>query len=476
MAQSQTYIAGNKFGLGLRPGDLEKIGAKPRQWLLDQLEQITELPSLLSEVRDSAHYISSGINYTRQSQQVRAQTGTQQVDPAMRQDMRRQRRDLQQEQLRHYQLRLQAAINTDAPFAERLVRFWLNHFTVSNINNKPALRTSLVAYENEAIRANLNGNFENLVLAVEQHPCMLFYLDNIQSMGPNSRFGERRERGLNENLAREILELHTLGVDGGYTQQDVGALANIITGWSVNIPGARVLGGNKRFARQIQSSEAGAFQFNQAMHEPGAQVLLGKRYGQSGVEQGRKALSDLVQHPSTAVFIATKLARHFISDAPPQSAINQLAKVFNDTDGHLPSVHRELLNIEGAWNAEHKKLKTPEEFVISTARGLIGRVNQEKQLQTFLSAQIALNQKPFTANSPAGWPDNAEHWGSPDALLKRIEWISQIAERYANSINPRDIVTKILLPNDHLQESIARAESGAQATAILFASPQFQWR
>src|SRR6516225_1632670 len=203
--------------------------------------------------------------------------------------------------------RLQRAVLADCGFTERLVVFWSNHFCIS-ANKGGLARIWAGSFEREAIRPHALGRFADMLKAVEQHPAMLFFLDNQQSLGPDSRAGQNRKRGLNENLAREIMELHTLGVGGGYTQDDVTSLARIITGWT--------------FAgRPCPAGEPGSFVFNANAHEPGPQVLLGKTYEATGVAQGEAALADIARRPSTSKFIATKLARHFVADDPPPSLV-----------------------------------------------------------------------------------------------------------------------------------------------------------
>ena len=199
--------------------------------------------------------------------------------------------------------RLQRAMIVDCGFLERLVVFWSNHFCIS-ANKGPLARMWAGSFEREAIRPHVLGRFGDMLKAVEQHPAMLFFLDNQQSLGPDFRAGMNRKRGLNENLAREIMELHTLGVGGGYSQDDVTTLARILTGWT--------------FAgRQGLLGTPGSFVFNANAHEPGAQRLLGKTYQDEGVAQGEAALADIARHPSTAAFIAGKFARHFVADDPP---------------------------------------------------------------------------------------------------------------------------------------------------------------
>lgn len=215
--------------------------------------------------------------------------------------------------------------------------FWSNHFCIGATKSNMS-RIMAGAYEREAIRPHIFGRFEDMLIAAESHPAMLDFLDNRQSVGPNSPAGRRRGRGLNENLAREILELHTLGVSGGYAQADVTNLARIITGWTV-------------VGREGVLGFPGSFAFNAGLHEPGVTPLLGRRYDQPGKAQGIAALTDLARHPATARFIAMKLARHFVTDVPPHALIDKLALTFRQSGGDLPSVYRALIEDDAAWRA-----------------------------------------------------------------------------------------------------------------------------
>jgi len=341
------------------------------------------------------------------------------------------------------------------------------------------LRTIAIPYENEAIRKNLAADFTSMLLAVEQHPAMLIYLDNDNSIGPDSEVGRRRDRGLNENLAREILELHTLSVNGGYTQIDVTSLAKMITGWTVTWQtNNRLRAGNQ---------DPGKFQFIRQMHEPGTQLLMGKSYRGNSVSQGENALKALAQHSATAKHIATKLVAHFVADDPPPAAVAKIEQVFNESGGSLPAIHEALVDLDEAWQPQHKKFKTAEDYVVSVARAMGTSFNDSpntfsnngrrtRVYNTMSQTLVGFNQVPFTANSPAGWPDDANHWGSPDALLKRIEWANEIAERSSDRVNPSDLHSKIMPESEQLKLAISRAESRSQGLALLLASPNFQWR
>ncbi len=488
--QQAGYTAGNKFGLGLQPGELQQVGRDPRGWLQQQLTQITRVPAAYKELEASGVLLkraTEDLRETRKAVQAAKKAGGAEVvqpeksgaDSDTGNDARKllagNERSSQQELRQQLSLRMQVALTTQTPFAERLVRFWSNHFSIAAGGGaKKVLGEIAVPYENEAIRAHLGGRFAELLVAVEQHPAMLIYLDNASSIGPASMAGQRRQRGLNENLGREILELHSLGVNGGYSQQDVTSLAKIITGWTVGgLTDQRALRG-----------EPGRFLFVPLMHEPGTQHLLGNTYRDDDVKQGVRALHDLATHPATARHIAFKLARHFIADQPPPAAVDELSAVFSKTGGDLPSVHAALIKLEAAWQPEQRKLKTPEELLISLGRGLdiakLMEANQNRNSRIknnfLLQALQTFAQVPFTAPSPAGWPDVADYWGGADALMKRIEWSTALAQRLGNQIDAQKLYPQLLPEQATLKQELARAESPMQALALLVASPQFQWR
>jgi uncharacterized protein (DUF1800 family) len=300
---------------------------------------------------------------------------------------------------------------------------------------------------------------------------MILYLDNQRSIGSHSQVGKaaarrrKREVGLNENLAREILELHTLGVDGGYTQDDVTTFARVITGWS--------LGGGEN--RRLAQGVAGTFEYRDNMHEPGTHRVLGKAYREDGVQQGETVLRDLSVHPSTAKHIAVKLCRHFVADDPPAGIVDKVSHVFLDTGGDLPSIHAALVNADEPWDPAHSKLKSPQEFLVSTLRAF----DKAPENGRFVVAALDLmGQAPFRPGSPAGWPDTAAHWGSADALYKRIEWSGAVAQLAGPRIDPAVLGDSVLGPalGDHSRTAIRRAESGSQGLVLMLMSPEFQRR
>ena len=464
--KTESVIAANRFGLGARPGDLETVARAPRAWLLEQIKVKPKLPSEFRRLPSSADLVVEAQNIRRMQRNFRQQGDQPAPDIVEKFGAYIRRNYLDQVEARY-----RVASDSDQPFYERLVHFWSNHFAVSA--DKPPIPALAGLYEIEAIRPNILGNFAELLIAAEQHPAMILYLDNQRSIGPNSKLGKRANRvrrdqsfGLNENLAREILELHTLGVDGGYSQGDVTTFAKVITGWSIG--GANDRG---RFAE----GEPGKFEFREAIHEPGAQTVLGKRYALDGVDQGEAVLRDLAMHPATARFIATKLARHFIADAPPASVVDRLASVYLDSDGDLPTVYEALVDSDAAWREPTFKYKSPHDFVLSAFRAF----NHSPDDRRFLFGALELmGQPPFRPGSPEGWPDTAEQWGGADALYKRIEWAEAVGRYSGSSVNPVELGDAVLGPafTADTRRAVARAGSHAQGITLLLASPDFQRR
>jgi len=392
---------------------------------------------------------------------------------------------------------LLTALATKRPFAERLQLFWANHFTVSL--TKGATRGLVGAFERDAIRPNIAGPFEALLLASTTHPAMLRYLDNSLSAGPNSALVSRSARraahradgqademrapritGLNENLAREVLELHTLGAEaarsGAYTQADVTAFAAVLTGWRVDLRDADAraangVGGMGGIGEAPQH-------FNANWHEPGSKIVLGKSYP-PGADALRMVLHDLALHPATARFIATKLARHFVADAPPPALVDRLAATYLRSHGELAPVYRELVRSPEAWSPQPAKLKTPEEFVLSALRVLKpGPQFFERTDAAGALGITTLGQRLQAAPSPAGWSDQAADWLGPDAVWKRVEWATRIAARIGPITDARTLAAQSLGPllSPATQTQIERAADGPQALALLLMAPEFQRR
>ena len=432
-------VASTRFGFAAKPGELDLIAHDPRGWALAQLRgAAAPLPG----------------NLLPASRMVALMLEARRDKSADKKEFNTQMRDVY---LAEIEARIRQAAQTDAPFTERLAHFWSNHFTVSAF--RPFVRGFAAAFEREAIRPHVGGRFADMLLAAESHPAMLLYLDNAESIGPDSIGGIRRGKGINENLGREILELHTLGVDGGYTQHDVEALARILTGWSI---------------ARLQDPEAGSFRFWPQIHEPGPKVLLGRTYPEDGQREGEKALRDLASHPATARHVAVKLARHFIADEPPHDDVERIAKVFRDTGGDLRAVHTAVVETKDIWDKPFAKYRTPDDLVVSACR-VAGFTPEAPMLVQSLKN---LDQMPFYAPSPAGWPDAAAAWVSPESVLKRAEWCGNFAARIPNPPDPAQLADAVLgeaMPAETL-EAIQRAPSRRDGLALLFAAPEFQKR
>jgi len=453
-------IALNRFGLGARPD--EPLPAKPKDWLLSQFGRYVPQTPAMGQLPGSASLVVAYVEQLRALRQ--AEAGTEQ---AMRQKLRS---EMQEHYRAAVNARVAAALTTPAPFAERLVHFWANHFAVSI--EKPPIAAVAGAFEVEAIRPHVFGRFEDMLFAVERHPAMLLYLDQARSVGPDSNAARRaasanpaRIRGLNENLAREILELHTLGVRTGYNQQDVTDFARALTGWTIG-------GLGPRYGAGQAGAAPGSYAFVPALHEPGPRTVLQRRYEQMGEGQAEAILHDLAAAPATARHIATKLARHFAGDAPPAALVDRLAATFTRTHGDLPSVYRALIESPEAWDPAQAKFKTPWDWTLSALRGLGVTDLRGRQISPML---VQLGQPAWRPGSPAGYDDVAESWAAPDALMRRVEVAQRMATQAGSTVDAR-VLGPQLLPggiSDNTSSAVARAESSATALALLLASPEF---
>lgn len=451
-----------RFGLGPRFGELATIAADPRGFVLSQLDmpEALEIKARLPTTSEAWQELWEFRAKRKRAAQMVGKPepgeGRAGEDSAMAIEMPERPQTYPAEVL----ARLRQALATEAPFLERLTGFWANHFCVST-KRSGVLRNIAGAYEREAIRPHVLGRFRDMLQAVVHHPAMLAYLDNSASIGPNSPAGRRRQKGLNENLAREILELHTLGVNGGYTQADVTNFARALTGWSVH--------GSK-------SPQAGTFRFVRRAHEPGSFTILGREYDQRGMAQAEAVLDDLASHPSTARHIARKLAVHFVGESAPEELVDHLASTFQETDGNLVALARALVEFDEAWAAEPAKLLPPYDLMVAVHRAV--RLDPDDRL--VLRTLASLGQPMWGVESPAGWPDEDNAWAAPDAMLERIDWASKVAAAAVGRVAghvvelARDLLGNTL--SEFAQEAIERAESREQALVLLFLSPEFQRR
>lgn len=518
MAATDISIALNRFGLGARPD--ESIADDPKAWLKHQIEAFDPKPAAIAAVPPRTKVAGELADFYDQQRQLRQMgLGRRQqqraaaapmppdqpgmMPPGAPQDMtmgsaasvvppgtpepgaksdaddplkearRFVGRQVRDDYAAAVGARANAALSSIAPFADRLTHFWANHFAVSADKLQVIGLSGLLEFE--AIRPNLMGRFGDMLNAVERHPAMLLYLDQAVSVGPNStagRFAARRPRpngqklGLNENLAREIMELHTLGVRSGYAQADVTEFARALTGWSVagigRGPGARMAG---------TDGTPGDFVFAERLHEPGERTIIGRKYGQDGEKQAQAVLDTLATSPATAQHIATKLARHFAGDTPPPALVQRLQASFLKTGGDLPSLYHVLIDSPECWVPQPVKFKSPWEWTVSAYRAL-----GMKQVQPLAAVGLLnqLGQPTWKPGSPAGYDDIAASWAGPDALVRRVEASERFATRAGAQIDARALAPKLfpktLTPAT--EQALARAESPGQALALLLVSPE----
>lgn len=466
MTTIQASIAASRFGFGPRPGELALIARDPVGWLRRQIAAPPPLPSALAGLKSSDELAGSLLDQVmrRRSMADGDDAGKAAAQKSMVRDMVLISRD-------EGGARSMAAVQSDTPFFERLVQFWSNHFTVST--TKTQVRGLAGAFEREAIRPHVLGTFHDLLLASSQHPAMLTYLDQTQSIGPNSPGGQRGGRGLNENLAREIMELHTLGVDGGYTQDDVIAFAKMLTGWTAG--GLRRLAPQRARGMMPQGGGGdGSFMFVPMLHEPGPKQFLGRTIAEGGVNEGLQVLQILASHPSTARFVATKLARHFIADEPPESAVRALTDSFQRSGGDLRTIYTALIGLPEVWADPLPKVRTPNDYAIAMVRAAnvpVQPVDMFRSLKEF-------GQEPFAAPSPAGWGDTAHAWLAPEALMRRIETARRAARAIPAATSPQQFLQDTIGPvaNADTLLWVSRAPDRIEGIAMVLASPEFQRR
>jgi uncharacterized protein (DUF1800 family) len=485
---SAAAIALNRFGLGARIDDTPP--GNPKAWLLSQFDAYQPMSAAWAQQPTSLS-IASQLAEERQEAMANAASATnpasgpnmasapdnadpKQVRRAANKAVRVESRDMYRAAVN---ARVESALTTPAPFVERLVHFWSNHFAISV--DKGQVAPFAGAFEAEAIRPHVLGRFEDMLVAVEQHPAMQLFLDQTRSVGPDSvaamRAAQRnpdRKPGLNENLAREIMELHTLGVRSGYTQDDVTEFARAMTGWSI----AAAKG------PQANNAPPGAFVFRPQVHEPGMRTIMGRRYDQPGEGQARAVLRDLSTSPATATHIATKLARHFVADNPPPAVVDQLAQAYMRGGGDLPTVYRALIASDAAWSPAAVKFKSPWEWTISSMRGL-GVQNLDSLANKNGVVQMApvftqLGQQVWRPGSPAGYDDIAASWAAPDALVRRVEIAQRFASRVGDRVDPRSLGQTLMAGSlsEPTTLAVSRAESASTALALLLVSPDFQRR
>lgn len=531
-----------RFAYGPRPGEVDEVAKLgPAKWLDRQLaveaaeidlhERLRAFPALgMTQAEIHEVYVPNGrLRRRMQAEGV--------LDPAnaSREEMRRAMAEYREEHgLRPYnrlfdrELRgqkLVRAVYGENQLAEVLTDFWFNHFNVTTRNR--GARSRVLTYERDAIRPHVLGKFRTMLGATAKHPAMLFYLDNVRSRMAPPRGNQSgrgvtggdagmaggmmaaapakpgRKFGLNENYARELMELHTLGVDGGYTQADVTEVARVLTGWGVMPYGdrrgrieRRIASGNRNLVRE------GEFLFRKRWHDTGAKVVLGRTFPPGGgVEEGESVLDMLSEHPSTARFISTKLARRFVSDHPPEALVRRMAETFAETDGDLAAVMATLAQSRAFWAEAGKrsKLKSPFELVVSALRALDANVRRSRPIMQWLDR---MGQPLYGYTPPTGHPDYAESWMTAGALIARMNfgihlatgrikgvWLKRLPKRRQRDTMTTDgalsVYGALLLPARDARAVAAEVRrtiprdaerKDMQVVGMLLASPEFQYR
>ena len=424
-----------RFGLGAKPD--QALPADPRGWLQAQITGAdpVRFPPTLPTVSD-------GLILLAEQRRLKPPPGESLIEPLYRAETEAQ---------------LAVLIDAAAPFRERLVWFWANHFTVSV--RQGAVRAIAGAFVREAIRPHVTGRFGDMLLAVMRHPAMLLYLDNAGSVGPDSPAGQNGKRGLNENLARECMELHTIGPAAGYTQADVTAFAAILTGWSVD-----------------RRDDSPGFVFRERAHQPGDKTLLGRSFPE-GEAGGILALDMLATHPATYRHLAQKLALHFVSDTPSPATVARLAGVLARSGGDLEAVSLALVALPEAW-VPLTKFRTPFDLVIASARVFGLHDDPDPSSRGRLAGMMAsLGQPVWTAPLPNGWSDRAADWAGPEAMMARIDWSYRIAGRPIAG-EPSDIALASLGPSLRPEtiDQMRHAGDRRDALTLMLTSPEFQRR
>jgi uncharacterized protein (DUF1800 family) len=527
----------NRLGYGPRPGDVDRVkqigvAAYIEQQLHPErtpdtalAQRLAAFPTIgLSTQEIARDYYGPAEAIRRSEQQAAGRAGQpatmtgdtmmgqpapptrQQASPELQAARQKEQQILQD----LMQARLVRAITSEHQLEETLVDFWFNHFNV--FSGKNQVRVYLTEYERESIRPHVLGNFRDMLGAVAQSPAMLTYLDNFQNVDPKAaqrqadeqlarqqqaaargrgragarqqtneqreqqeqRLMQARNRGLNENYARELMELHTVGVDAGYSQADVVAVARAFTGWTIDRP-----------------RDGGVFQFNAQMHDNDPKIVMGTKITAGGKKDGEAVLDLLASHPATAKFIATKLARRFVSDEPPASVVDLAAKVFLSSKGDLREVTRAIVTSPEFFSAEARraKVKTPLEFVASAVRASGANVTVVQPLVQALRDQ---GMPLYGAQPPTGWGDTAEDWVNTGALLKRLNFAIELAGgRFRGvRVNVRQLapdtseatrdalITKLIASpiSTITRDTLSKAESPQHLIALTLGSPEFQKR
>ena len=445
----------NRITYGASPGDIEQVQSMGvKNYIQSQLspETVPQSPQLKSKISQFRTLNLTPVQLFAQYQP------NQNMNPQQREKARKRAGLPRQEAMK---VRLVRSIYSSRQLQEVMVDFWLNHFNV--FAGKGHTRLWVGNYTEKAIAPHALGKFRDLLGATAHHPAMLFYLDNDQNTAPNSPGGRRRKSGLNENYARELMELHTLGVDGGYTQEDVITLARILTGWGID--------------RQGKFGNSG-FRFFRNRHDPSNKVFLGNQIQGGGMEEGERALDILARHPSTARFISYKLAQYFVVDNPPNSLVNRLAQRFQATDGNIREVLATLFDSPEFWDSKYygSKFKTPYEYIVSAVRATGVK---KPELQRLVGNLHQLGMRPYYCETPDGYPNTQDAWLNPDAMMRRIGFAYHLANNGVSEDSPEN-ATQVAktLGNNFSGQTLEVLENSPKRfrVSLLLGSPEMMRR
>ena len=474
----------NRLSFGPRPGDLEMVKSTGiKTYIQSQLdpESIPEPAELTAKLADLTTLQMTPTALWQEYRVPQKTKGGQPTSPEERRMGRQKMRRVSQEAINGKLLR---AIASPRQLEEVMVDFWYNHFNVF-VNKGQPTRIWVGSYEETAIRPYVLGRFRDLLGATARHPAMLFYLDNWQNTDPKSKGARGRFKGLNENYARELMELHTLGVDGGYTQEDVVALARILTGWGI--------------VRRPRGQDESGFIFQGDRHDYGDKAFLGTTIKGTGMDEVEQALDILARHPSTARYISFKLAQYFVADEPPSSLVETLTQRFQNTDGDIRAVLETLFTSKEFWDTKYyrNKFKTPYQYIISAARAtgvnpepmvsplgsgnMMGpeRKTDNSNLKAILGMVRQLNMQPYGCPTPDGYENTQDAWLNPDAMLRRISFGTAIAHGRLNKRQPVDAAKLAkTLGNDfsaHTRKVVEESPKNLKA-ALILGSPETMYR
>lgn len=475
LADEMALTAQRRFGFGPVPDGWRATGRDARGRLLDALAAyrysdnsgLLSSSDILEQLRERQHEVkaareaiaASAAGGSDAGGMTPSAKGAAAAETAANKEVFKEKNEFVRTQFENEAAyRQQMAVTSDRPLIERLTDFWAGHFCIS-CSKGESVRVVAGAYEREAIRPHVTGRFRDMLGAVMHHPAMLAYLDNQVSFGPNSRAGQKQKKGLNENLGRELMELHTVGVKAGYSQADVTNAARIITGWGI--------AGDK-------DASPGSFKFEANRHEPGTFTVMGTAFAESGEAQGEALLDMLAAHPATAQHVAGKLVRHFIGDKAPPVLTGTVAKRFTETDGDLRETVAALVRSPEAWDTPPAKVIPPYDMAISCERILALNTDPRK----VVNFARVLGQPLWTPRSPNGFPDNDMAWAAPNALVKRFDYALQLSGQAKNPPEPMELADALFGPalTPDMKTAIKRAASRREALATIIMSPEIQVR